>query len=319
MCSTPTMSDARFKSLYKYIAKAKQLEKADPIVCYSLRYYAAQLASQFPNRTSDENKLLSDMIDELESTKSSLGNITQSDRKLHVENFALQIFDRADDSDRSATGATRATATQFHTAYIIMDACKQFGELDTDINDKLKYCMWKATEITKALKEGRQPVKGSVGEEHGNDIIRSISYTSTDQSQSNTNNNNDDTRSIINTNDSSTRDNAAAVAPPATNPFASSSSEAGSSIPPSFSSTSSQQTHSSSSIATPPVHSWTSTNNNNNSFIIPADRLAAQKEGERQIKHAMSAIAFDDVDTCVIKLQNALHCLQPYVKNKNMT
>jgi hypothetical protein len=41
-------------------------------------------------------------------------------------------------------------------------------------------------------------------------------------------------------------------------------------------------------------------------------RVAGVREGERFVKHALSALAFDDVSTAVSKLQSALAILAPF-------
>lgn len=37
---------------------------------------------------------------------------------------------------------------------------KQFGELPSDISEKIKYAKWKAADISKALKQGLKPKPG---------------------------------------------------------------------------------------------------------------------------------------------------------------
>jgi len=43
------------------------------------------------------------------------------------------------------------------TAYVILDCLHQFGELDSNIENKLKYASWRAVEIKKAMDAGRNP------------------------------------------------------------------------------------------------------------------------------------------------------------------
>lgn len=316
----------RFKQLYKYIAKAKQIEAIEPVVAYSCKLYAAQLAMKWSNRTSEENNLLSELIDILESTNSVIRDISKDDIKLRCENFALSIFDSADNSDRSDNGPDRQTAIQFHTAYILMDICKQFGELDTDIQTKLKYSMYKATEITKALKEGRKPQKGGFDEynttDNVNDDTQHNDSTTTTQQQPSTTR-----QSSIQSQSSITSASASAPSPPVSNLNQRQTSLPPPATNPNFNNnTTTNQTNTTSSTRTTstqqsqikPSASFVSSSSSSSlsSFSIPSDRVNAQKEAERQIKHALSAIAFDDIDTTVIKLQNALHCLEPYVQNR---
>ena len=48
-----------------------------------------------------------------------------------------------------------------------MDVCRQWGELASDLEQKIKYAMWKATDINRAIKEGRQPKPGGADEDDG--------------------------------------------------------------------------------------------------------------------------------------------------------
>lgn len=52
----------------------------------------------------------------------------------------------------------------FIIASSFFDILEQFGDIDEEITSKNKYSKWKATEIMKALKEGRTPEPGGYGE-----------------------------------------------------------------------------------------------------------------------------------------------------------
>ena len=92
--------------------------------------------------------------------------LSKEDARSLVESFALQVFAAADNEDRTGN-ATQQTAHQFYSAYVFMDVCRQWGELASDLEQKIKYAMWKATDINKAIKEGRQPKPGGVDEDDG--------------------------------------------------------------------------------------------------------------------------------------------------------
>ncbi|CAO3668520.1 unnamed protein product [Rhizopus stolonifer] len=85
----------------------------------------------------------------------------------HVENFALKIFLNADNEDRAGK-ANKRTAKTFLAASIFLELLKTFGELDSETEAKIKYAKWKATDITKALREGRQPQIGSPSDQQEN-------------------------------------------------------------------------------------------------------------------------------------------------------
>ena len=74
----------------------------------------------------------------------------------------MQVFQRADDVDR-AGDADKSTAQSFYAAATFMEILKQFSatkELDEDIKATQLYAKWKATDIVRAIKEGRKPTPG---------------------------------------------------------------------------------------------------------------------------------------------------------------
>merc|ERR1712110_981795 len=53
----------------------------------------------------------------------------------------------------------------FYAATIFYNTLRQFGELDEEVQERLKYAKWKAADITLALKEGRTPLPGPAMQE----------------------------------------------------------------------------------------------------------------------------------------------------------
>ena len=90
-----------------------------------------------------------------------IAGLSKEDARARVETFALEVFASADTEDRAGP-VTSKTAAAFFAAYVFMDVCHQFGELALDIEQKVKYAMWKATDINRAIKEGRTPRSGGV-------------------------------------------------------------------------------------------------------------------------------------------------------------
>ncbi|KAF9897476.1 hypothetical protein BX616_005531, partial [Lobosporangium transversale] len=74
----------------------------------------------------------------------------------HIENFALKIFSRADDEDRAGQGSQK-TAKNFVAAANFLELLKVFGDIDSEVEAKIKYSKWRAAEIVKALRDGRTP------------------------------------------------------------------------------------------------------------------------------------------------------------------
>jgi vacuolar protein sorting-associated protein VTA1 len=107
------------------------------------------------------------LFDELELRKNNLsteGSINSEENKakakLQITNLALNSFKKADDEDRSGN-ATKKTARTFHASSTFFEVLQCFGDLDEDIEKKIKYAKWKAADIMKAIREGRTPVPGS--------------------------------------------------------------------------------------------------------------------------------------------------------------
>ncbi|KAL5651507.1 hypothetical protein ACJX0J_036965, partial [Zea mays] len=126
------------------------------------RLYAMEKGLRIPQkeRTKTTNSILISLMNQLEKDKKSL--TLGPDDNLHLEGFALNVFAKADKQDRAGR-ADINTAKTFYAASIFFEILNQFGELQPDIEQKQKYAIWKAAEIRKALKEGRQPEAGPPG------------------------------------------------------------------------------------------------------------------------------------------------------------
>lgn len=158
------------KLISPFLQRAHETRKADPALSYWCNYHAAQLGiAKLSTLSSDGKSFLMQLMDTLEAQKKSLaGNeIVHGDdlvAKAYIENVALKVFVGADNEDRSGN-ASRATARRFLVAGNFIDVLKNFGPLEQEMEEKLKYAKWKAAEIGKALREGRKPTPGPPGEE----------------------------------------------------------------------------------------------------------------------------------------------------------
>ncbi len=76
--------------------------------------------------------------------------------------FASKIFLAADNEDRSGH-ATKKTARLFLISSQFLEVIRVFGDAGEEIEDRIKYAKWKATDIIKALNEGRLPIAGPPG------------------------------------------------------------------------------------------------------------------------------------------------------------
>ncbi|KAI9477983.1 MAG: Vta1 like-domain-containing protein [Benjaminiella poitrasii] len=154
------------KYIAPFIQRGQELTTVDPIVSYYAQYYAAKLAIARGPRTKETNLYLSHLLDLLETQKSNIeSNEAITDDLVgyaHVENFALKIFLKADNEDRNGK-ANKNTARTFVAASVFLEILKTFGEIDPEVEAKIKYSKWKATDIVKALREGRVPTSGPPG------------------------------------------------------------------------------------------------------------------------------------------------------------
>ncbi|KAH6835639.1 hydroxyproline-rich glycoprotein family protein [Perilla frutescens var. hirtella] len=150
------------KLLLPFLQRADELQKHEPLVAYYCRLYAMERGLKIPQkeRTKTTNALLVSLMKQLEKDKKSL--TLGPDDHLHVEGFALNVFSKADKQDRAGR-ADLNTAKTFYAASIFFDTLNQFSEVQPDLEQKQKYAAWKAADIRKALKEGREPLPGPPG------------------------------------------------------------------------------------------------------------------------------------------------------------
>merc|ERR1712228_333360 len=79
----------------------------------------------------------------------------------------------------------------FNSAFVFYTILKQFGDRDEQIVEAAKYCMFKTTDILKALKEGRKPKPGPPGDDLEDEFGAELNALNTEDSNVNNVNNND--------------------------------------------------------------------------------------------------------------------------------
>ena len=151
------------KALKRFIREAKKTAKVSPVISYYCRLYAIQEAMKLDEskKTDAVNQWMSAQMDQLEQTQISA---SKDEAKQTITSMAHKVFKHADDVDR-AGNANKQTAAAFNSAYVFYTILKQFGDRDESIVEAAKYCMFKTTDILKALKEGRKPKPGPPGDE----------------------------------------------------------------------------------------------------------------------------------------------------------
>ena len=156
-------ADREARALQPFLKRAEEVERADPLVAYYCRLRAAEEGLALEGRAPETTELLGEVLGRLETAKAELKLDEEADR-MHCEGFAMSIFDKADRADR-AGAASLGTAKAFYASSVFMEVCRQFGELDGDLEAKQKYAVWKASDIRKALKRGERPNPGPPGGE----------------------------------------------------------------------------------------------------------------------------------------------------------
>ncbi|KAG9017619.1 hypothetical protein FRB90_000489 [Tulasnella sp. 427] len=148
-------------------------------------YYAVQQGVHLKPRDKDSRNYLLKLMTPLETIRADRGSNVLTDEKqasTYIEDFALKVFDSADNEDRRGD-ATRGTAKKFLAAANFLELLKVFEESANAAStsadngpsafnqhkDKIRYAKWKAGDIAKAFREGRRPTPGPA---NGPDVIR---------------------------------------------------------------------------------------------------------------------------------------------------
>mmetsp|Transcript_7787 Transcript_7787/g.11426 ORF Transcript_7787/g.11426 Transcript_7787/m.11426 type:complete len:339 (+) Transcript_7787:120-1136(+) len=174
----PQKIPPELKKITQYIRRAEELANQNSpqtlIVSFHCRQYAVQTG--IPLATTPAAKsCLGDILTDLEVNRSKMGNFSRDEKYNICRDFAFKIFEKADVEDR-AGNANKATARTFYAAASFLDVLKQFqdeeeqkGEEAVEEQKKSFYAKWKATDILKAIKEGREVKPGGYGEEQEDD------------------------------------------------------------------------------------------------------------------------------------------------------
>ncbi|KAF9356242.1 hypothetical protein BGX34_010021 [Mortierella sp. NVP85] len=146
------------KHIGTYLQRAAEIQERDPIISYYATYYAAKLA--VPKTNQSNRATVEQLLVTLEKQKKSFGDNEAISNDLvgyaHIENFALRIFTMADNEDRNGQ-SSKKTARNFVAAANYLEILKVFGDIDSEVEGKIKYSKWRAAEILKAIRDGRQP------------------------------------------------------------------------------------------------------------------------------------------------------------------
>ncbi|XP_066991003.2 vacuolar protein sorting-associated protein VTA1 homolog [Anabrus simplex] len=163
---------ASLKSIQHYLKTAAEHDQRDPVVSYWCRLYALQCALKIDKKSEDAIKLLTSLMDWLETQKKALSDneaiTNEVAAQAHLENYALKLFQYADGRDR-ASDFGKNVVKAFYTAGMLFDVLQIFGELTDEIVQNRKYSKWKAAYIHNCLKNGETPIPGPVEDDTENE------------------------------------------------------------------------------------------------------------------------------------------------------
>lgn len=100
------------------------------------------------------------LMEKLEQTKADNSTndavVDNAAGKAYVEQFALEVFQRAENAVQ-ANKVSKQTAETYQAAAVFLEVLKEWGELESDIQAKIKWAKWNAVRIVKEIKEGKDP------------------------------------------------------------------------------------------------------------------------------------------------------------------
>eukprot|EP00461_Guttulinopsis_vulgaris_P009519 UN09588 len=257
------------------------------------------------------------MMDWLEANAQTIAQYPTADAKhTLLDEFAADLFETADNQDRSPQGSTDDTCRTFLAIAILIDVTEHFGPLSEASQAIRKYATWKAADIRRSLKAGVKPMAGGPPE-------------------------------IDPFYDADAEQNAAAAPPtaapaPQYTPSASSYNNTPSYTPQAQAPPQYQQQQQQQQQQQPPQQQYQAPTYQSPSNFVPQlpppskhphvpltaktldgktvvitanylERETALAQADRLSKHASSAISFDDPDAAYDKLQQAISLLIPHL------
>lgn len=177
--SSPLHIPSELKKITQFIRRAEELDRdtkrpESRLVAYYCRQYAVHVGISL-SKSAVTTKCLSEILTALESEKEAMSVFTMEESRLICRNFAMDVFDKADAQDRNGNSG-KGNAKAFYAAATFLEILQHFdANEDTNGEDgnseskneeekKRIYSKWKATEILKALKEGRKITPGGYQE-----------------------------------------------------------------------------------------------------------------------------------------------------------
>jgi len=86
----------------------------------------------------------------------------KADHRNNIENFVMSVFTNADKEERTCETISKKHALDFNRCSHFIMLLSVFDDCYDDAwEEKRKYCVYKAGNIMKALKNGEQPPRGN--------------------------------------------------------------------------------------------------------------------------------------------------------------
>uniref|UniRef100_A0A8H7N076 Vta1 C-terminal domain-containing protein n=1 Tax=Bionectria ochroleuca TaxID=29856 RepID=A0A8H7N076_BIOOC len=152
----------KIPEVYRFVNRANQLRNIKPAIAYWCEYHAVnQIVAKGIHTSDDEAYAYTKyLLENLEKTKTEHpddDSIVDNDAaQAYVEMFAQETLDRAGRT-MHANSVTRTTADTFEAAATFFDLLSEWGEIDPEVTQKIKYAKYHAARILKAIREGRDP------------------------------------------------------------------------------------------------------------------------------------------------------------------
>ncbi|PVV02579.1 hypothetical protein BB560_002964 [Smittium megazygosporum] len=151
-----------------YLQRAREISGVEPVVSYYCTYYAVKIGLQLDSSDPQVQQSLSLLLDQLEKAKilSENGQLAGVDVDMkRVYEFGLKIFNNADAEERNSI-ATRQTAKSFMASVHFFQVLNVFGDLPSEVVEKIKYAKYKASEILKQANKTENTSFESKDQEH---------------------------------------------------------------------------------------------------------------------------------------------------------
>jgi len=277
------------KQCKRFLRESKAMGKVNTNISYYCKLHAALEAMQMSPQTPEIKAFLGAILMDLETNKPTEPKETTLEA---LENVALNAFSHADNVDR-AGNADLKTVKAFTTSFVLLTVLKgqQKSEFSPENEEKIKYGIFKSTDIFKCIKQGIKPTPGPPGGMEEPEPVQEIQPQPEEPSNPWANNNDGGMGMGM----------SQPVAPvPADDNFGLPMIPQAEKKPvsrPSFN-------------PTPAASQPKSTDRSHGDNF--EQKVAACARAETIMKHAFGAMRFNDIPMACEKLEEALAALQPY-------